>query len=573
MKQSALAKSIEECEKQVSSIIKSEFDVSDFEPKVEISKEFGDLSFACFPLAAKTKKNPAEIAKIIASEFKSPGFSKAEALNGFANFFLNNSFYSKVLEESVGKNYGESKDGEGKTFVVEFSQPNVGKPFHVGHIRSTILGDVISNLLESQGWKTVRMNYIGDSGTQVAKLILATEIYHDLPKIENEKHMLEYYVRVNKEIEENPELADKARKILEKIEEGDESIAEKISFVREKSYEAFQRNYDMLEVKFDIVVGESKFVKPSKKIVQEAVSKGIAFVDKGGETVVKLEPQLPNFIVLRSNGTTLYSTRDLALSEFKKSQYNFDQSVILTSSDQNMHFRQVIKTLELLGREYYKNYKHLGFGLISLQEGKLSSREGRVVFLEDVLNQAISYSRQEIESINDKHNIAEKKKNMGEDEVSQASKIIGVGSAKFAVLRITPEKNIMFDLKKIVSFEGDTGAYVQYTCVRAKSVLEKVGSQSKAKEIAFNAEEAKVAKLLAQFPSALKHAAGGMQPHQLCDYLLKLSAEFNAFYHAHSVLKAENEEEKAKRILLVEATANVLEKGLEMLGIHVPDKM
>ena len=580
-----LQQAIEDCEKQIAAIVKTKFGFSGFTAKVEVSKEFGDLAFACFPLAAKAKKNPNEIAQTIAEEFnahapKSKFFEKAEPLNGFVNFFFKDSFYAEVLDEGVEKKFGESTEGKGKTFVIEFSQPNVGKPFHVGHIRSTILGDAVSNLYDSQGWKTIRMNYIGDSGTQVAKLLLAMEIYKDLPKIENEKHMLEYYVRINKEIESRPELTEKARMLLEKIEAGDKGVMEKIRFIREKSYEAFQKNYDLLEIKFDIIIGESEFIEEGKKTVEEALKKKIAFVDKGGETVVKLEPELPNFIVLRSNGTTLYATRDLALAAFKHKKYSFDRSLILTASEQNLHFRQVIKTLELLGRDYAKNYKHLGFGLISLPEGKLSTREGRVVFLEDVINEMINAAKHELEAMGhhahemSAHRVSRTMDYTKKDKM-EIAKTVGIGSLKFEVLRITPEKNITFDPKKAVSFQGDTGAYVQYTCVRAKSVLDKAGGKiPKVKSgIAFNAEETKVSKLLAQFPLVLKNSCKAMQPHQLCDYLLRLSAEFNAFYHAHSVLKADSEGEKAKRLALVKATANVLEKGLGILGISVPEKM
>ncbi|MFH1056577.1 MAG: arginine--tRNA ligase [Candidatus Micrarchaeota archaeon] len=578
-KQSALETAVEESGKALAKAIKEKL-FFEFAPKVEIAKEkgLGDLAFACFPLAAKAKKNPNEIAELLAQELNAKPakhFGKAKAVNGFVNFSFNDDFYAQVLEESTGEKYGENGEGKGKKVIIEFSQPNVGKPFHVGHIRSTILGDAVSNLYQAQGWKVERINYIGDSGSQVAKLILATEIYKDLPAIENEKHMLEYYVRINKEIEENPSLKEKARTVLEKIEEGDEGILERIQFIRKKSYEAFQRNYDLLGIKFDLVIGESEFIKPSKKIVEEALKKGIAFVDKGGETVVKLEQYgLPNFIVLRSNGTTLYSTRDLALADFKKKKFGFDKSVILTASEQNTHFKQFIKTLELLGRDYVSEYKHVGFGFITLAEGKLSTREGRIVFLEDVLNQAVDYARQEIESAGSTESIEEKRRKMSEKEIAKAAGIVGIGSAKFAVLRITPEKNILFDLKKIVSFQGDTGAYVQYTCVRAKSILEKAkGAKPEIKgEAGFNNEEKNVLRLLAEYPLVLKSSRKSMQPHQLCEFTLKLSAAFNEFYHAHSVFKAEGGE-KEKRLALVKATAGVLESALSILGVQVPEKM
>jgi len=542
------------------------------------SEEHGDLACSiAFSMAKKEKKSPKEIAENIALKISSgklpPSIEKVEAKEGFVNFFFSNDYYAQALSQALElkEKFGESDEWKGKKIIVEFSQPNVGKPFHVGHIRSTILGDAVANLRESQGWKTVRMNYIGDSGTQVAKLLLALDIFKEkLPEVKDEKTMLEYYVKIHREIEAKPELADKAKAYQEKIEAGDSETIKKVEFIRKKSYEAFQRNYDLLGVKFDVVTGESDFVKISKKIVDEALKKKIAFVDKGGETVVKLEDYgLPNFIVLRSNGTTLYTTRDLGLADDKFEKYAFDESVILTAAEQNMHFKQVIKTLELLGRKYAQNYKHVGFGLISLQEGKLSTREGRVVFLEDVLNQVSDYAKEEI---------MQRQGDYSKKEISEIAGMIGIGSAKFAVLRITPEKSILFDLKKIVSFEGDTGAYAQYTCVRAESILEKA-REEKAKipsdlsKFDFNREERRVAKLISEYPIVLKNASHAMQPHQVCDYILKLSAAFNEFYHAHRVLNAEEKEEKPKRLALVKATASVLENALSLLGIKVPEKM
>jgi arginyl-tRNA synthetase len=556
------------------------------------SEEHGDLACAiAFSLAKKERKSPKEIAEDIAlklSSFKLPAsIEKIEAKDGFVNFFFSNGYYAQSLSQALElkEKFGEGDSGKGKKIVVEFSQPNVGKPFHVGHIRSTILGDAVANLKKSQGWKTVRMNYLGDSGTQVAKLLLALELFKEkLPEVKDEKTMLEYYVKIHKEIEAKPEVEEKAKEYLEKIEDGDSETIKKVEFIRKKSYEAFQRNYDLLGVKFDVVTGESEFVKSSKKIVVEALKKKIAFVDKGGETVVKLEHYgLPNFIVLRSNGTTLYTTRDLGLADYKFEKFGFDSSVILTAAEQNLHFKQVIKTLELLGRKYAQNYKHVGFGLISLQEGKLSTREGRVVFLEDVISETVKAALHELtafgwhaKELNSER--IDRITDYTNKEKTEIAKRVGIGSLKFSILRITPEKNILFNPKTAVSFAGDTGAYAQYTCVRAKSILEKA-KEEKAKipsdlsKFGFNREERGVTKLIAEYPIVLKNASNAMQPHQLCDFILRLSAAFNEFYHAHSVLKAEKNEEKPKRLALVKATALVLENALSLLGIKVPEKM
>jgi len=528
--------------------------------------EHGDLaSSIAFEKAREIKKTPGAIAEeIIAKAKPSAYFEKISALNGFINFHFSDVFYEEVLKQALEESYGASKKFAGKKYVVEFSQPNVGKPFHVGHIRGTILGDSVANILQSQGWEVVRVNYLGDSGTQVAKLILALDLFKDMPPATDEKKMLEYYVRIHKEIEAKSELAEHARVLLEKIEGGDAEVIKKVWSIRKKSYEAFQRNYDLLGVRFDEVVGESEFVAQAKKAVFEALEKKTAFKDKGGETVVKLEPELPNFVLLRSNGTTLYSTRDLALADWKFEKFDFDESVVFTAGEQNLYFRQIIRTLELLGRKYAKHYAHIGFGLISLEEGKLSTREGRVVFLEDVLNDVISYAKDEV--IKRAHDYPKK-------EIDDIAHVVGIGAAKFAVLRITPEKNIVFNLKRMVDFEGDTGAYVQYTAVRANSIVRKAGSSAiKIKNGEnFNPAERRVLRLLAEYPAVLQSSASSLSTHTLCNYLLELCASFNAFYANTPVL--EGGSEKEKRVAIVKATAQTLENGLALLGIKTPERM
>ncbi|MFH0922545.1 MAG: arginine--tRNA ligase [Candidatus Micrarchaeota archaeon] len=528
-------------------------------------QEQGDLASAiAFEKGRELKKNPKAIAEEMCAKAKMPAyFEKISSLNGFINLYFSDAFYAEALAQALDKRYGDSEKFSGK-YIVEFSQPNVGKPFHVGHIRSTILGDSVANILETQGWKTIRMNYLGDSGNQVAKLLLALELFKDLPPATNEKRLLEYYVRIHKEIEANPELAEKTRVFLEKIESGDPETIKNVLSIRKKSYEAFQRNYDLLGVKFDEVVGESEFVAQAKKAVAEALDKKIAFKDKGGEIVVKLEPELPNFILLRSNGTTLYSTRDLALANWKFERFKFDQAVVFTSSEQNTYFKQIIRTLKLLGRKYAEHYKHVGFGLITLEEGKLSTREGRVVFLEDVLNDAIAYAKDEV--IKRAHDYPKK-------EINEIAKIVGIGAAKFAVLRITPERNIMFNLKRIVNFDGDTGAYVQYTAVRSKSIIRKSGAPKiKAdKDWKFNSQERSVVRLLADYPLVLQNCASSLSTHPLCNYLLELCAAFNTFYANTPVL--EGGSERDKRIAIVSAVSHTLENGLSMLGIKTPERM
>lgn len=546
-------------------------------PKAEIvvNKDYsmGLLSTNCFHAARELKKNPVEIAKETVKKIdlkKTKYLRKAVAVGGYINFHVSPQYYSESVNECL--TLETRKKPNGKKAVIEFSQPNVGKPFHVGHIRSTILGDVVSNLLEETGWSVVRMNYFGDAGSQVAKLILATQVLKNLPVIHNEKDLLAYYIEIHKKIEEDPELSEKARGILEKIEAGDPEISKTLQMVREKSYEAFDRNYALLGIKFDEAIGESDFVQKSKAIVTECVKKGIAQKEPEGEIIALLEPTLPNLVILRSNGTTLYSTRDLALADYKYAKYKFDYSLILTSSEQNLYFKQIITLLQKLGKKYADSYKHSGFGLIMLQDGKMSSREGKVVFLEDVLNEAVALAEKQIKN----------KDNFSKKEIAGVSNNVGIGAVKFAILRISSEKNISFTLEKVVSFDGDTGAYVQYTCVRAKNILRKAKeakikieakTKPETKTSIETDEEQKLSATLSQFHSTIENCAESKQVHPLCDYLLKLSGEFSEFYVKHQVLNAETPELIQTRLALTLATASVLEKGLNLLGIHVPEKM
>ncbi|MBI5228668.1 arginine--tRNA ligase [Candidatus Micrarchaeota archaeon] len=535
----------------------------------------GDLSCSvCFELARTLKKSPKEIAEEVARKVnenhKKIFVEKCEPVNGHLNFFFSPAFFEAALKEiRKGKgDFGRLKLGRGVA-LVDYSHPNVGKPMHVGHIRSTILGDSIKRLLSFSGYKSVGFNYLGDSGSQVAKLVLAMQKFKDLPEMTNEKSMLDYYVKINQEIEADAALNEEARGILERIEAGDEKTLREVERIREVSMKAFERNYGLLGIVFEEVTGESAFVNDAKKRVVEAVKKGIAIREADGTVIVKLEPELPNTVLMRSNGTTLYLTRDLALADYKWKNYKFALNLYVTAAEQNLHFQQVFKTLEKLGREYCRKCVHIGFGLLFLEEGKISSREGRVVFLEDVLNNARELAKEEIKRTCE----------YDAQMIEEISTKVGIGAVKFALLRITPEKNISFDLKRVVSFQGDTGAYVQYTYVRASNILRKALEQRTSpgrrplKALAINDAEKNLVRALADFPIAVESAAKQFRPHILCDYLLDLSNSFSAFYDACPVLKAETLEERNQRLLIVEATKTVLGNGLRLLGIEAPERM
>jgi arginyl-tRNA synthetase len=551
-------------------------------PPRDAAAKTADLSCSIsFELAGKLKQPPAAVAdalcKAVQAEISAGVaglFSGCTVLNGYINFSFSGEFFANAATEAAGGNekFGSHDFGAGKVAVIDFSSPNVGKPLHIGHIRSTILGDSIRNLMGFCGYKTVASNYLCEAGAQVAKLMLGVREF-GAGSVRDEKDLLEYYVKISGQIDSDPQLKAKSEQILEAMENGDQSVAADLQRVREISLPPVYESYKTLGITFDEECFDSTLVPQSKAIVAEAVANGLAFKDKAGETVADLESRskLPNLIILRSNGTTLYSTRDLALADSRWEKYRFDHDIYVTASEQNTHFKQVFKLLELLGRPYVPKCEHIGFGLIFLEGGqKLSTRKGSVLLLEDVLDEAVGKAKEEIK----------RKAEYSETQMEEIAREVGIGAVKFAVLRVTAEKNIQFSASRAVSFEGDSGAYLQYTFVRAQNILRKAkeqgiefeGAAGGIEGLQFADAEREVVKLVATFPSVVESSCKNRAPQQVCDYLLKLAAAFSSFYAACPVLPAEGGERK-KRLLIVAATRNAMANGLTLLGIRLPEKM
>ncbi|MFH1257928.1 MAG: arginine--tRNA ligase, partial [Candidatus Micrarchaeota archaeon] len=469
MLQNAKEEARELVSEAITKLFPSAFPPADIEIVLPRDPSHGDLSSPIsFRLASIAKKSPVEIADKLAAEINSrkmPNFSTASSINGFLNFSFSEKFLHSSLKEPLSKKgkFGSGTTGKGKKVVVEYSSPNIGKPMHIGHIRSTILGDTVANILESNGYKVVRSNYLCEAGKQTAKLLLSLQLFGK-EKIETEKDLLELYVRIHKEMETKPELDAKAQELVSLMELGDHATLKQLSKVRKLSTSPFHKNYSLLGVDFDEEVYDSDYVEDGRKIANEALEKGIAFMDKNGETVASLEKfSLPNLIIIRSNGTTLYSTRDLGLADRDFRKYKFDRRIYVTASEQNLHFQQVFAILKALGKPYASNLHHIGFGLISLEEGKLSTREGRVLLLEDVIKDAISLALEEVKL----------RQQYSEKDAAEIAEIVGIAALKYSVLRISSEKDIKFSLREAVKFDGNTAAYLQYTCVRAKNIMKK----------------------------------------------------------------------------------------------------
>ena len=536
------------------------------------SPELGDLACTiCFELAKSEKRNPAEIAEEIVKKIRIPKrglIKKVEAKSGYINFFFDwEKAGEKILKEIFEKKekYGSSNFGEGKRVMVEFSQPNPVHPMHIGHARTTFLGDAISNLLDFLNFKVIRANYINDLGLQVAKLVTAYLLWGEGKKPEGKPDvwLWEYYIKFHEEEKKDASLEEKAREILRKFEvEKNEEIVRIWKRLVEYCVDGFKQTYERIKVKFDVFLYESDFRELGKKIVEEALKKGVAFKAKNA-IIAKLEKyNLPDTVILRSDGTGLYITSDLGATVYKFKKFKLDRAIWVVSSEQNLYFKQLFKILEVLGYDFAKNCYHYSYELVRIPEGKMSSREGRAIVLDEVIEKLVSMAYKEVEKRNP---------GMEEGEKLEIAEKIGISALKYAILKVEPEKQIVFDWDKMLSFQGDTGPYLQYALVRCKGIIRKAGELKKdLKPRNLEDEEKAVLKLLAKFPSLCASIAQDLRIHRICNYAFDLSTAFDKFYEKCQVLKSEKRD---FRLSLVEATRIVLENCLKIIGMEILEKM
>jgi len=531
---------------------------------------FGDLSTGiCFKLAKKLKKSPNQIAGDILKKIKLSKkipIKKIEVKNGYINFFFD---YEKLTELTLKtilkqkENYGSEKKKE--KIMVEFSQPNTNKPMHIGHARNTFLGDSLSKILDFDGYKIIRANYQGDTGLHIAKVILMYKMFgkNKKPDIKPDHFVGNLYSRFEKEVNKNPELKDEAKKILRKCEEEDKEIIKTWKKLREWSLKGLNETYRRLKIKFDVDFFESEFEKAGKEYVKKLLKKKIAHKLKDGAIVADLEKHgLPSTIILRADGTALYYTKDLALGIKKFEEYNIDKSIYVVGSEQKMYLKQIFKMLELLGYKKAKQCYHLPYGLVMLPEGKMSARKGNVVLLDNLLNELKHLAYKKVEKNNPKLSVREK---------NIISEKIAIGALKYALVKISPERNILFNKKEVIKLEGNTGPYLQYSNVRMNSILKKAKKWKQEFENKnLTKQEKKLINKLIEFPTIVEKASNDYRPHYICNYIYDLSTIFNEFYHTCPVIKSK---QKNFRLTLTKATGIVIENGLNLLGIEVPKKM
>ena len=548
-----------------------DLDLETIEKLIEIppKPEMGDYAFPCFQLAKVMRKAPNMIAEELKDKINGEGYEKIVNLGPYLNFFVDKASFakdiiSKVLEEK--DNYGASKIGEGKNVVVEYSSPNIAKPFHVGHLFTTVIGNALYKMLSFEGYNCERINHLGDWGTQFGKLISAYRRWVDEEALEKDpiSELLRIYVKFHDEAEKNPELEDEGRMYFKKLEDGDKEATELWERFRNLSLKEFNKIYSQLGVDFDSWAGESFYNDKMDVVVEELTEKGL-LTDSNGAKVVMLEDyNMPPCIVLKSDGASIYATRDLAAAMYRKKTYDFDKCIYVVGKDQSLHFKQVFKVLELAGEDWAKNCVHIPFGLVKFADKKLSTRKGDVVLLEDLLNEAVSKT---LEVINEKNPELENKE--------EVAKKIGIGAMIFTYLKNSRERDIVFDWKEMLSFDGETGPYVQYSYARAKSILRKVGECKVEPDFSklTSKEEFELAKTLESFQKSILLAIEKLEPSIVTRYVIEVAKDFNKFYNNHTVSNLEDESLKSARLQLVKATCQVIKNGLALIGLDVVEKM
>ncbi|MBN8048609.1 arginine--tRNA ligase [Paraclostridium bifermentans] len=534
------------------------------------NSEMGDYAFPCFRLAKVFRKAPNMIAADLAESIEAKdAISKVEPAGGYVNFFVNKSQLAKNVINDVltqGKKYGHSELGKDKTVVIDFSSPNIAKPFHIGHIRTTVIGNALYKIYDSQGYNTVRVNHLGDYGTQFGKLIVAFKKWGNKEAVESNPipELLKLYIQFHDEAEKHPEMEDEARAWFTKLENDDKEAKDLWQWFRDESLKEFSRVYDLLDIEFDSYAGESFYSDKMDRVIDIIKNKGLLEESEGTNIVNLEEYNMTPALITKKDGSTLYMTRDLAAALYRKENYDFEKCIYVVGSQQSLHFQQLFKVLELIGFEWAKDMVHVPFGMVALEEGTMSTRKGRVVFLESVLRQAIEKTKETMLA-----------KNPNAENVDEIAKQVGVGAVVFQELSNSRIKDYTFSWERTLSFEGETGPYVQYTHARCCSVLRKANMDVTADvdySVLSDADSSEVLKLIASFNDSILAAMRKNEPHIVTRFVLDLAQAFNKFYHDNPILVDDIEVKKA-RVALVAATKQTIENALSILGMGAPERM
>ena len=558
-----ISKTIDINEKELESYIET--------PKDSIN---GDYAFPCFRLAKELRKAPPTIANEIKEKIETvEEIEKIEVTGGYLNFFINKTILAKEVLGEISKNeqYGKSKIGKEKNIVIDYSAPNIAKPFHIGHLRSTVIGGALYNIYKYLGYNVTGVNHLGDYGTQFGKLIEGYKMWGKEYDIEKEpiNELTKIYIRINEACKNDEQILENCRNNFKKLEDGDLYCVEIWKKFRELSLQEFQKVYDLLGSKFDSWNGESFYSDKMPEVI-EILEKTGKLIESQGAKIIDLEDKGINTpcIIEKSNGSTTYATRDLAAILYRARTYDFDKALYVTSYEQVLHFKQVFEVAKLLGldEKYTKGLEHVSFGMVLLPEGKMSTREGNIIKLEELLNEAIARAKEIIEQ-----------KNPDLEDKEEVAKKVGIGAVIFNDMSASRIKDELFDWNTILNFQGETGPYVQYTYVRTKSVLEKAKYLPKIEEV-INVENLSdeyslaILKLIYNFEDVLIQVTNKNEPSILARYLIDLAKAYSSFYNENKIIVEDKDIQNA-RVCLTYAVSKVLKQGANLLGIQMPEKM
>ena len=539
--------------------------------------EMGDFALPCFRFAKAFRKPPVVIAQELRDAIlsKEHPFTAVDAVNGYLNFKFNKLEKAKKTLNTVlsmGENYGTSQEGNGKTVCIDYSSINIAKPFHIGHLSTTVIGGALYRMYKKLGYNAVGINHLGDWGTQFGKLIVAFKKWGNREDLEKRGiyALNEIYVKFHQEAELDPTLDDLARKYFKMIEDGDKEALDLFYWFKELTLREVKKIYARLDINFDSYNGEAFYNDKMTPVLNELKEKGLTTISDGAEIVDLAEYNMSPCLLVKADGATLYATRDLAAAFYRKQTYDFWKCLYVVAYQQNLHFKQVFKVLELMGKDWHKDLIHVPFGMVSLEDGTMSTRKGKVVWLEDVLNKSVEKS---LEIISKKNETLTNKEAVAE--------MVGVGAVVFFALSNSRIKDIVFGYDKVLNFDGETGPYCQYTNARCNSILRKLGNVEEYlrepltdEELAGvdNKESDALITLISNFGSVVSDAVARYEPSIVTRYIVDVAQSFNKFYLENRILNADDSQKRA-RVALVYATHVVLKEGLRLIGVQTPEEM
>jgi len=547
---------------------KDEREIENLLMEIEDPK-MGDFALPCFKFAKELRKSPVVIANEFAKTVKKDEIvEKVEAVNGYLNFFLNREKVGELVlgEIKAANDYGKSDIGSGKTICIDYSSINIAKPFHIGHLGTTAIGNSLKRIYTELGFKVVGINHLGDWGTQFGKLIVAYKLWGNTVDIDGGglKELQKIYVRFHVEAEKNPALEEEAREWFAKIEQGNREALKLFEYFKKITLDEVKKVYERLDVQFDSWDGESFFNDKMQPLLKELREKKVTEISDGAEIIDLSAYNMPPCLLVKKDGASLYATRDMAAAVYRKKTYDFYKCLYVVALQQNLYFRQLFKALEIAGYEWAKDMVHVAYGMVSLEEGSMSTRKGNTVWLTDVLDKAVEKA---LNTINEKSPDKENKEQIAEE--------VGVGAVVFSALCNNRMKDIVFSFDRVLNFDGETSPYIQYTHARCCSVLEKAEETKTVKPdyCVFNNEESVVLlKLLNVFPEKISEAGEKYEPSIIANYLIDVAQAFNKYYFENRILGDDNDKQAA-RLMLVRSTKDVIAKGLYLLGIKAPQKM